>query len=152
MAVAEYLHPVFYLEDLLLGLRQRICARQKVAGQRLYVPVAEEPSGLKWLNILVVKNLGHKGGAETYIMDTSILTELVLMPIFEYVCQECDHKFEAIVLGRQKPQCPKCESKRLEQQISKFAVSTDGSSASAEPAGPCGACGDPRGPGACSMN
>lgn len=85
-------------------------------------------------------------------MDTTILTELILMPIFEYVCRECDHKFETIVLGRQKAQCPKCESKQLEQQISKFAVSTEASSANAEPAGPCGACGDPRGPGACSMN
>jgi putative FmdB family regulatory protein len=73
------------------------------------------------------------------------------MPIFEYVCQECEHKFEAIVLGQQKPRCPKCESKRLEQQISKFAVTTD-ASPQASPAGPCGACGDPRGPGACSMN
>ncbi|MGE5321751.1 MAG: FmdB family zinc ribbon protein [Actinomycetota bacterium] len=74
------------------------------------------------------------------------------MPIFEYVCQECDHKFEAIVLGQQKPRCPKCESKRLEQQISKFAVSTDTSSGNAPAPSPCGACGDPRGPGACSMN
>ncbi|HET9183488.1 MAG TPA: FmdB family zinc ribbon protein [Candidatus Angelobacter sp.] len=74
------------------------------------------------------------------------------MPIFEYVCRECDHKFETIVLGRQKPRCPKCESKRLEQQISKFAVSTDAPSATAQAPGPCCACGDPRGPGACSMN
>lgn len=44
------------------------------------------------------------------------------MPIFEYVCQECDHKFETIVLGRQKPKCPKCESKKLRQRISSFAV------------------------------
>ena len=44
------------------------------------------------------------------------------MPIFEYVCQECNHKFEAIVLGRKKPQCPKCEGKKLRQRISSFAV------------------------------
>ena len=74
------------------------------------------------------------------------------MPIFEYICQECDHKFEAIVLGQQKPRCPKCESKRLQQQISKFAVATDSSAQAGPSPGPCGACGDPRGPGACSMN
>jgi len=89
-------------------------------------------------------------------MDVFILTELPSMPIFEYVCRQCHHKFEAIVLGRTRPQCPKCESKRLEQQISKFAVSTDAafsSESASEPAtGPCGSCGDPRGPGACSMN
>jgi putative FmdB family regulatory protein len=74
------------------------------------------------------------------------------MPIFEYVCQECDHEFEAIVLGQQKAACPKCESKKLKQQISKFAVSGSDKSAPTAAAGPCGTCGDPRGPGACSMN
>ena len=44
------------------------------------------------------------------------------MPIFEYVCQQCRHHFEAIVLGNKKAACPKCESKRLSQQLSSFAV------------------------------
>ena len=44
------------------------------------------------------------------------------MPIFEYVCQQCNHQFEAIVMGKQKAACPKCESKRLSQQLSSFAV------------------------------
>ena len=76
------------------------------------------------------------------------------MPIFEYVCRECYHRFEAIVLGSKHAACPKCESKRLDQQISRFAVSgTDKSSSfSAAAPGPCGTCGDPRGPGACSMD
>ncbi|HET6936461.1 MAG TPA: zinc ribbon domain-containing protein [Candidatus Angelobacter sp.] len=74
------------------------------------------------------------------------------MPIFEYVCQECDHKFETIVLGRQKPACPKCESKKLEQQLSRFGVSTEGAASKQTAVAPCGSCGDPRGPGACSMN
>jgi putative FmdB family regulatory protein len=72
------------------------------------------------------------------------------MPIFEYICQHCNHRFEAIVLGNKKAACPKCESKRLTQQLSSFAVG--GEKASAPAAGPCGTCGDPRGPGACSMN
>ncbi|HET8891128.1 MAG TPA: FmdB family zinc ribbon protein [Candidatus Angelobacter sp.] len=77
------------------------------------------------------------------------------MPIFEYVCQQCSHQFEAIVLGTQKAACPKCESKRLSQQLSSFAVRGEKSSESSGPASPtgaCGSCGDPRGPGACSMN
>jgi putative FmdB family regulatory protein len=74
------------------------------------------------------------------------------MPIFEYICQDCDYEFESIVLGQQKPRCPKCESRRLQQQISRFAVATESSAQAAPSAGPCGACGDPRGPGACSMN
>jgi putative FmdB family regulatory protein len=72
------------------------------------------------------------------------------MPIFEYACQECDHQFEALVYGNQKAECPKCQSKKLAQQLSVFAVSTKGSASASPAAGACGSCGDPRGPGACS--
>jgi len=82
----------------------------------------------------------------------TILTERFDMPIFEYVCQQCRHKFEAVVLGKQKAACPKCESKRLSQQLSSFAVRGETSKETASPGGACGSCGDPRGPGACSMN
>jgi putative FmdB family regulatory protein len=71
------------------------------------------------------------------------------MPIFEYVCKECQHQFEALVYGNQKAACPKCESKKLEPQLSVFAVSAKGSSSSSMPAGPCGSCGSPDGPGSC---
>ncbi|HYU48062.1 MAG TPA: zinc ribbon domain-containing protein [Terriglobales bacterium] len=72
------------------------------------------------------------------------------MPIFEYVCKECQHQFEALVYGNQKAACPKCESKKLEPQLSVFAVSAKGSSSSSMPAGPCGSCGSPDGPGTCA--
>ena len=49
------------------------------------------------------------------------------MPIFEYVCQECQHEFEALVFGRDKAKCPKCQSKKLSPQLSVFAVSAKGS-------------------------
>lgn len=76
------------------------------------------------------------------------------MPIFEYVCKECGHGFEALVYGSQKAECPKCHGKKLEQQLSVFAVgaSTNAGVSSRPAAGPCGSCGDPRGPGACSLN
>lgn len=73
------------------------------------------------------------------------------MPIFEYLCKECDHEFEALVFGDQKAECPKCRSKKLAPRLSVFAVSTKGSSGSAASVGPCGSCGDPRGPGSCSL-
>jgi putative FmdB family regulatory protein len=72
------------------------------------------------------------------------------MPIFEYVCRECEHAFEALVYGQEKAQCPKCQSKKLVPQLSTFAVSTTGRSPSASGTTPCGSCGDPGGPGACS--
>ena len=73
------------------------------------------------------------------------------MPIFEYICKECHHHFEALVYGKEKAECPKCHAKKLEPQLSVFAVSAKSSSASAAPAAPCGTCCDPRGPGACSV-
>lgn len=74
------------------------------------------------------------------------------MPIFEYICKQCQHQFEALVFGRDKVACPKCKSKSLAPQLSVFAVSAKGSSATTSAAhGRCGSCGDPRGPGSCSM-
>jgi putative FmdB family regulatory protein len=73
------------------------------------------------------------------------------MPIFEYICKECNHSFEALVYGSEKADCPKCHSKKLSPQLSVFAVSAKGSPSPAPSAGACGSCGDPRGPGACSM-
>jgi putative FmdB family regulatory protein len=40
------------------------------------------------------------------------------MPLYEYVCQECAHPFEALVFGGEQPECPKCHSHKLEQQLS----------------------------------
>jgi putative FmdB family regulatory protein len=74
-----------------------------------------------------------------------------IMPIFEYVCQQCEHEFEALVYGKEQAECPKCHGKKLAQQLSVFAASVKGSSGVSRSVGPCGSCGDPRGPGACSM-
>jgi putative FmdB family regulatory protein len=74
------------------------------------------------------------------------------MPIFEYICKGCDHHFEALVYGRQKAACPKCNGRELAPQLSVFAVSAkSGSSSTASRAEACGTCGDPRGPGSCSL-
>src|SRR5450755_4833557 len=45
------------------------------------------------------------------------------MPIFEYICKACHHEFEALVYGKEKAECPKCHAKKLEPQLSVFAVS-----------------------------
>ncbi len=73
------------------------------------------------------------------------------MPLYEFQCKGCGHEFEDLVLGSAKPACPSCNGQQLERMLSVFAVNA----ATADPmpvAGGCGACGDPRGPGACSMN
>jgi putative FmdB family regulatory protein len=75
----------------------------------------------------------------------------LLMPIFEYVFRECNQRFEALVYGAQKPECPHCGGRKLETQLSVFAVSSKSSSASKTDGAPCSTCGDPRGAGACSL-
>jgi putative FmdB family regulatory protein len=77
------------------------------------------------------------------------------MPLFEYVCHDCQHRFETLVTASRQPACPFCQGERLEKQLSVFAVSAKDASASssaADPIGACGTCGDPRGPGSCRIN
>ena len=78
------------------------------------------------------------------------------MPIFEYACRACGHQFEYLTRGSQTPSCPTCSAVDLQKLQSTFAVSANGGSTSPreapQAAGGCGMCGDPRGPGACSMN
>ena len=75
------------------------------------------------------------------------------MPLFEYICKECDRHFEALVMGASKPECPSCHSRKLEQQLSVFAARTSaGSSSAPSAAGPCGSCGHPDGPGSCRFD
>ncbi len=75
------------------------------------------------------------------------------MPLFEYICTDCQNRFEALVMGSKKPECPSCHSKKLEQQLSVFAArsgaSREAMSRPSEFGGSCGSCGHPGGPGAC---
>ena len=48
------------------------------------------------------------------------------MPIYEYECRGCKHRFEALVRGSDIPACPSCQSNELERLLSMFAVETDG--------------------------
>jgi putative FmdB family regulatory protein len=75
------------------------------------------------------------------------------MPIYEYICRDCQHRFETLVTADRQPSCPTCHGQGLDKQLSVFAVSAK-SQTSPAPMGPgaCGTCGDPRGPGACSLN
>jgi len=76
------------------------------------------------------------------------------MPLFEYACKDCDREFEALVRGSEVPECPSCHGTDLVRRLSVFAAHTSAGSSTAQmpAAGACGACGDPRGPGACSLN
>ena len=73
------------------------------------------------------------------------------MPLFEYACRDCDHRFELLVRQSTKLECPKCAGTSLDKQLSVFAVSAPSAASSSMSAGPaaCGMCGDPRGAGSC---
>lgn len=74
------------------------------------------------------------------------------MPLYEYACKSCAHQFEMLVRASETPECPSCHSTTLERKLSVFAAHTNGTRAQMTGAGACGTCGDPRGPGACSLN
>jgi putative FmdB family regulatory protein len=74
------------------------------------------------------------------------------MPLFEYRCESCGHRFEQLTRAGVAPACPKCQGERLEKQLSTFAVSVQGPSGSSiRSDSPCASCGVPGGPGACGM-
>ena len=44
------------------------------------------------------------------------------MPIFEYECADCGHRFELLVRAGTKLACPLCGASRLKKQLSTFAA------------------------------
>ena len=47
------------------------------------------------------------------------------MPLFDYKCRECDHTFEALVRGKERPACPECGSGKLDKLVSLPRVHSD---------------------------
>lgn len=45
------------------------------------------------------------------------------MPIYEYKCQKCNHKFEKLLFDKQRIHCPKCGSINVKKLISNFNAS-----------------------------
>jgi putative FmdB family regulatory protein len=77
------------------------------------------------------------------------------VPIFEYICRDCERRFERIVPRYDsKTDCVHCKSENIEKQLSVFAVAgpSEGSAGdfAAESSG-CGRCGAPQ-PGMCGMS
>jgi putative FmdB family regulatory protein len=44
------------------------------------------------------------------------------MPIYEYVCMECESHFEELVRGDETPSCPDCGKANVSKQFSMFAT------------------------------
>ncbi|TML95235.1 MAG: zinc ribbon domain-containing protein [Actinobacteria bacterium] len=44
------------------------------------------------------------------------------MPIYEYVCMECESHFEELVRSEEQVACPDCAATNVARQFSSFAV------------------------------
>ena len=40
------------------------------------------------------------------------------MPLFDWECSKCQHRFEAMATGDQKPVCPECQAAEVDKIIS----------------------------------
>ncbi|MEA3436907.1 MAG: zinc ribbon domain-containing protein [Thermodesulfobacteriota bacterium] len=49
------------------------------------------------------------------------------MPIYEYHCKNCNHNFEYLVFGSEKPDCPSCSSKNVLRLMSACGFVSKGS-------------------------
>jgi len=64
------------------------------------------------------------------------------MPIYEYVCMECEGHFEELVRGDEQPACPDCSAANVKRQFSVFAAhGTSTQSGFGGPAAGGGCCG-----------
>lgn len=59
------------------------------------------------------------------------------MPLYEYSCKSCGHRFEDLVssAASENPPCPACGEKNSEKLLSTFAASTGGVNVSAPACG-----------------
>lgn len=63
------------------------------------------------------------------------------MPLYEYQCSECGHRFEVLQRmgeGADGLTCPRCDAPRPEKKFSTFASSTGAGSGAGAAAAACG--------------
>jgi len=53
------------------------------------------------------------------------------MPIYEFECRDCGHRFEQLIIHSTTAECPSCHGRSLERLISMFAVDSEGTRSSA---------------------
>lgn len=42
----------------------------------------------------------------------------MVMPIYEYHCDQCDRNFECLIIGSDEPECPTCKGKNVDKMMS----------------------------------
>lgn len=51
------------------------------------------------------------------------------MPLYEYSCERCEHRFEILVREDTKVECPKCRATQVKKLFSIFGLSLGGQTA-----------------------
>src|SRR5205085_1339858 len=75
--------------------------------------------------------------------DEPLLGSADTVPIYEYVCMECESHFEELVRNGEQPDCPDCASSNVRKQFSVFATHGTAEQPSYGSSGGCcgGSCG-----------
>lgn len=70
------------------------------------------------------------------------------MPLMEYTCEACSTDFETLVMGAEKPVCPKCCSARLNRR---WSLPARPSKSASGPSADCPTEGPPCNPHCCRL-
>ena len=54
------------------------------------------------------------------------------MPIYEYECRACRHRFEQLIIHSTTAECPSCHGHDLERLVSLFGVDSDATRTTAQ--------------------
>jgi putative FmdB family regulatory protein len=54
--------------------------------------------------------------------DDTLVPSVAAVPVYEYVCMECESHFEELVRGEEQVACPDCAATNVSRQFSTFAV------------------------------
>ncbi|HPB58430.1 MAG TPA: zinc ribbon domain-containing protein [Candidatus Saccharicenans sp.] len=58
------------------------------------------------------------------------------MPLYEYICLQCQHRFEVLVkMNQTEIVCPRCQSHQVKKLISSFGIGGPGRQSKGGPSG-----------------
>ena len=62
------------------------------------------------------------------------------MPLYEFICLDCERDFEELVMGERVVKCPECGSESVKKKVSVFAYNSEGASSAKMSSGACSSC------------
>jgi putative FmdB family regulatory protein len=63
------------------------------------------------------------------------------MPIYEFICEHCELRFEELVRNGDRPRCPECSTNDIRRLLSSFAVHSASANLGGGGGKSCGSCG-----------